>query len=48
MGFRDPIIRKLQPNTINYISIDRTHRDLSNEICFTIGTQWRMNPYMKY
>ena len=48
MGFRDLTTWKAQPIIINYMSIDRTHRDLLNDICFTIGTQWRMNPYMKY
>jgi hypothetical protein len=48
MGSIDCTTWKVQPITIIYIPIDRTHRDLSNEICFTIGTLCRMNRQMKY
>ena len=48
MGFRDLTTWKAQPIIINYMSIDRTHRDLLNEICFTIGTHCRMNVRMIY
>jgi hypothetical protein len=48
MGFRDRTTWKVQPITISYIPIDGTHRDLSNGICFTIGTHYRMNQRMKY
>ena len=48
MGFRDLTTWKAQPIIINYIPIGRTHRDLSNEMCFIFGTLCRINPYMKY
>jgi len=47
MGFTDRTTWKEQPITISYIPIDRTHRDLSNEICFMFGTHCRVNQQMK-
>jgi hypothetical protein len=48
MGFRDRTTWKVQPITISYIPIDRTYRDLSNGICFTVGTHCRMNQRIEY
>ena len=38
MGFRDLTTWKAQPIIINYMSIDRTHRDLSNDVRFVYNT----------
>ena len=38
IGFRDPIICKVLPITLNYIPIDRTYRDLSNDVSFVYNT----------
>ena len=38
IGFKDSAIFKVLPITINYIQIDRSHRDLSNGVSFQYST----------